>query len=58
MVARIGDVNAQVLYAGKILSGLYEFNLKVPDLPDGGDQVRLYVDGFLTQSFAYITVQR
>ena len=58
VVVRIGGVNADVLYSGKILSGLYQFNLKVPDLPDGDHQVRLYRDGFLTQSFAYITVQQ
>lgn len=58
VVARIGDINAEVLWAGKILSGLYQVNLKIPALPDGDHLVRLYVDGFPTQSFAYITVQR
>ncbi len=58
VTARIGGRNAVVQYAGKTGSGLYQFNVLVPELPDGDHEVQLYVDGIPTQSGAYLTVQR
>jgi uncharacterized protein (TIGR03437 family) len=57
VVARIGGVNAPVVWAGKVSSGLFQFNLVVPDLPDGDHLVRLYVSGHPTQLYAYITIK-
>ena len=58
VTARIGGRNAVVQYAGKTGSGLYQFNVVVPELPDGDHEVQLYVDGFPTQNGAWLTVRR
>jgi uncharacterized protein (TIGR03437 family) len=55
---RIGDVQASVSWAGLVSPGLYQLNVVVPDVPDGDLLVEAELEGFRTQSDAYITVKR
>lgn len=55
---RIGNVNANVLFAGLVGVGLYQFNVTIPDLPDGDYPVTATVGGVRTQSIARIRIQR
>jgi uncharacterized protein (TIGR03437 family) len=56
----IGGVNATVLYGGgaPTLIGTYQFNITVPDLPNGDHQVVVTTGGVRTQENAFITIQR
>ncbi len=56
VVVRIGGVNAPVLFAGLIGSGLYQFNIRVPDLPPGDHIVEVFVDGVPVQYGVFLTV--
>jgi uncharacterized protein (TIGR03437 family) len=55
----IGGVNAPVLYGGGApnLIGTYQFNLTVPDLPNGDHAVVVTTGGARTQENAFITIQ-
>lgn len=58
---QIGGTTATVSYAGGApnLIGTYQFNLVVPDVPNGDHQVVVTLpDGSKTQDNAFITVQR
>jgi uncharacterized protein (TIGR03437 family) len=58
-VVTIGNVRADVLFAGLTAAGLYQFNVRVPDsLPDGDQPVAILVEGSTTQENAFVTVQR
>ncbi|HYP08692.1 MAG TPA: choice-of-anchor V domain-containing protein [Bryobacteraceae bacterium] len=56
----IGGVRATVLYGGGAPSfiGTYQFNITVPDVPNGDHQVVVEVGGVRTQENACITIQR
>jgi uncharacterized protein (TIGR03437 family) len=56
----IGGVNATVSYGGGApnLIGTYQFNLVVPDVPNGDHEVVVTTGGVRTQANAFITVQR
>ncbi|MGD1070188.1 MAG: IPT/TIG domain-containing protein [Bryobacteraceae bacterium] len=54
----IGGVNATVVYAGLVESGLYQFNVTVPaSLPGGDASVVAIVEGVQTQTGLAITIQ-
>lgn len=55
---RIGIATADVAFAGLVMPGLYQFNVTVPDLPDGDHSVVAEASGFSSQPGVYITVQR
>ena len=55
---RIGQAAAQVLYAGMTGVGLYQFNVVVPDLPNGDYPVVAQFGGVRTSSAARLRVQR
>ena len=55
-VVRIGGLDAEVLFAGKISSGLYQLNVTVPTLPPGDYRVEIWVEGAKTQGSAFLTV--
>src|SRR5262249_7484098 len=55
---RIGGVLADVGFAGIVGAGLYQFNVTIPSLIDGDQQVVAEIDGFRTPASAFITVQR
>ena len=54
----VGGVWAEVEWAGVSGPGLYQFNMKVPAVPNGDHAVVAEIDGFRTQAGAYITVQQ
>ncbi len=58
VTVRIGGVNAVVDFAGLSGAGLNQFNVRVPDIPDGDQAVELEIEGLHTQPGLYITVQR
>jgi uncharacterized protein (TIGR03437 family) len=56
---RIGNANAAVSFAGLSGAGLYQFNIVVPDVPNGDQPVVVqFSDGSKTQDNAFITIQR
>jgi uncharacterized protein (TIGR03437 family) len=57
-LVHIGGVQAIVDWAGLVSPGLYQFNVVVPDVPDGDALVEAELEGFRAQSNSYITVQR
>jgi uncharacterized protein (TIGR03437 family) len=58
-VIRIGNVPAQVQFAGLSGAGLYQFNVVVPDVGNGDQGVVAEVSGGLsTQQNVFITIQR
>jgi uncharacterized protein (TIGR03437 family) len=57
-VVRIGGVQAEVQWAGLTSPGLYQFNVVVPDVPDGDQAVIAEILGGVTQAGAFVTVLR
>jgi uncharacterized protein (TIGR03437 family) len=57
-VVRIGGLTAQVIFAGLIEAGLYQFNVIVPlSAPDGDLPVTATYNGSTTQAGTLITIQ-
>ena len=54
---RIGGVSASVAYAGQTGSGLYQFNVVVPQLPTGDQRVDAEITGIAVTAAMYLTVQ-
>jgi uncharacterized protein (TIGR03437 family) len=54
----IGGQAANVAYAGLTGSGLYQFNVTVPNLPNGDAAVVATIGGVPTQSGVLLTVQQ
>ena len=58
-VVTIGGATAEVLFAGLTASGLYQFNVRIPEtVPDGDAIVRIQIEGTATQDNSFITVAR
>jgi len=55
---KIGGVMAPLVFAGLIASGLYQFNVTVPDIADGDQSVIAEVGGVQTPANSFITVKR
>ncbi len=55
---RIGQATAQVNYAGVTGVGVYQFNVVVPDLPNGDYPVRAQVAGVWTNTVPRLRIQR
>jgi protocatechuate 3,4-dioxygenase beta subunit len=55
---RIDGVPAAVAFAGLVSPGLYQFNVTVPDLPDGDHAVTAQVGGARTVKLARLRTQR
>jgi protocatechuate 3,4-dioxygenase beta subunit len=55
---RIGTSEVQVLFAGMTGVGLYQFNIVVPDLPNGDYPVVAQIAGVRTSSIARLRIQR
>jgi uncharacterized protein (TIGR03437 family) len=53
---RIGNVVANVAFAGLVGSGLYQFNVTVPNIPPGDQTVVIEIGGASSQGSASITV--
>jgi uncharacterized protein (TIGR03437 family) len=58
LTVSIGGVNATVLAAGIAAAGEYQFNVTVPDVPDGDQPVVLTLNGQTTQSGIFVSVKR
>lgn len=58
VTVRIGNVVANVRYAGVVSPGLYQINVTVPEVPDGDQPVAAEISGLRTQYHAYLTVAR
>jgi uncharacterized protein (TIGR03437 family) len=54
----IGGQTASVAYAGLVESGLYQFNVTVPNLPNGDAAVVATIGGVSTQTGVALTVQQ
>ena len=52
----IGGISATVQFAGLVESGLYQFNVTVPALPNGDAAITATIGGVQTQTGAMITV--
>lgn len=55
---RIGGVAATLTYQGKVGPGLYQFNLVVPEVPDGDQPVVSEIGGVQSPPGLAITIQR
>ena len=55
---RMDTQNAGVSFAGLSSPGLYQFNVTIPDLPDGDHAVTAEIAGVRTQKIGRIRVQR
>jgi uncharacterized protein (TIGR03437 family) len=53
----IGGISAQVLYAGIVEAGLFQFNIVVPNAPSGDQQLLAIVGGVPTPITTVITMQ-
>jgi uncharacterized protein (TIGR03437 family) len=53
----IGGVAAPVVYAGLVEAGLYQFNVTVPNVPDGDAALVAQIGGVQTQTGVLITTQ-
>jgi uncharacterized protein (TIGR03437 family) len=54
----IGGLPAPVAYAGLVGAGLYQFNVTVPNVPNGDAAVMAQIGGVPTQAGVLITIQR
>ena len=54
----IGGVAAPVAYAGLVEAGLYQFNVTVPNVPNGDAAVVAQIGGLQTQTGVSITIQQ
>jgi len=55
---RIGGVPVTVAFAGLSSSGLYQFNVTIPDLPNGEHLVEMQINGASIQTGILFAVQR
>jgi len=57
-VFTIGGTQANVIFAGLVSAGLYQFNVQIPaNAPAGDDSITATYAGFSTQAGALVTVQ-
>jgi uncharacterized protein (TIGR03437 family) len=54
----IGGQAAAVQYSGLVQSGLYQFNVTVPNLPNGDATVTATIGGVPTQTGVSLTVEQ
>jgi uncharacterized protein (TIGR03437 family) len=55
---RIGGVSVTAAFAGLSSSGLYQFNVTIPDLPNGEHPVEMQINGASIQTGILFAVQR
>ena len=56
-VVRIGGRDAEVLFAGIVGSGLYQFNVVTPDLEPGDQEIEIFVGGVPIEEGVHVTVE-
>jgi uncharacterized protein (TIGR03437 family) len=57
-VVHIGGVPATLQFAGLVSPGLFQFNVVVPQAPDGDQVITAAYNGFTTQTGAVLTVRQ
>ncbi|MCX6613224.1 MAG: IPT/TIG domain-containing protein, partial [Acidobacteria bacterium] len=55
-VVEIGTANADVLFSGKVSSGLYQINVRIPRLPTGDHPIRVWLNGQPTSQTVFVTI--
>lgn len=58
LAIQIGGAAATVQFAGLVAPGLYQFNVVVPDVPDGDQAVTAQMAGGASQANIFVTIQR
>jgi uncharacterized protein (TIGR03437 family) len=58
VTVRIGGVAAITQFAGIVSPGEYQFNVVVPNVPDGDNPVSIEIGGSSSQSNAFLTIRR
>jgi uncharacterized protein (TIGR03437 family) len=58
LVITVGNVAAGVEFAGLSGAGLYQFNIIVPEVPDGDQLITAQLNGVSTQQPVYLTIQQ
>jgi uncharacterized protein (TIGR03437 family) len=53
-----GNIPAVVQFAGLSEAGLYQFNVVVPEVPDGDQPITAQIGGVPTQQPVYLTIQQ
>lgn len=56
-VVEIGGLNADVLFSGKTSSGLYQLNIRIPQLAAGDHPLRVWLQGQTTGQTVYLTIE-
>ena len=54
---RVGSLDAEVQYAGRVMAGLDQINILVPDLPAGDYSVTATVSGRQNEQQVFLTVR-
>ena len=58
VTVQIGGEAANTQFAGIVTPGLYQFNVVVPNVPNGYNTVSIQIGGVATQPNVFLTVQR
>jgi uncharacterized protein (TIGR03437 family) len=58
VTVRVGGIAAITQFAGIVSPGEYQFNIVVPNAPDGDNAVSIQIGGSSSQSNAFLTIQR
>jgi uncharacterized protein (TIGR03437 family) len=58
VTVRIGGVAANTQFAGIVAPGEYQFNVVVPNVPNGDNVVAVEIGGTVSQPNAFLTIQR
>jgi uncharacterized protein (TIGR03437 family) len=58
VTVQIGGVAANTQFAGIVTPGLYQFNVVVPNVPNGDNAVSIEISGSSTQPNVFLPVQR
>jgi uncharacterized protein (TIGR03437 family) len=58
VTVRIGGLVAITQFTGIVSPGEYQFNIVVPDVPDGDNVVSIAIGGGFSQSNPFLTIQR
>jgi len=58
VTVRIGGIEANTQFAGIISPGLYQFNVVLPNVPNGDSAVSVEISGSSSQPNTFLTIQR
>jgi uncharacterized protein (TIGR03437 family) len=58
VTVQIGGVAANTQFAGIVTPGLYQFNVVVPNVPNGDNAVSIQISGSSSQPNVFLTIQR